>query len=160
MGQQRAWYDDFGSLISRPLNFFPAPDSTPEERLNALVRLIIYVTTAVILYNGAVQYVYLGLAGILVISAGHYVKSKDTAAKTTKSARKPTKDNPYQNVLAGETPVVSSYTNPEDVDENGWMGEHGAVADESRSHVRSPFITLPNAGGVPDTQKFANFLRS
>lgn len=89
MPRDRPWYDDISVIPRAWYEFFPRASMTVEERTNALVRLILYVTTAVYVYNRDPRGVALGFAAILVVSLMHR-RSPDlppmTAYGTTTSA--------------------------------------------------------------------------
>lgn len=62
------WYADVRILPRRPLEFFPSRDQSPEERVNSIVRLLAYVTTAMFVYRRRTGYLLFGLACIALVS--------------------------------------------------------------------------------------------
>lgn len=67
----RAWYDDIRALPRRPDEFWPRAAHSSEERLNSIIRLIVYVTLGVSLYRGDVRYVTFGALAVTLVSLAH-----------------------------------------------------------------------------------------
>lgn len=65
------WYKDLRVLADRPGEFFPARDHSPEERVNSIVRLLLYCTLAVYLYRRQTKYLAFGLAAVAVVSLAY-----------------------------------------------------------------------------------------
>ena len=66
-----AWYDDVRALSRRPSEFVVTRDQSSEERLNALVRLVMYASFAVFLYNRRAATMAFGLCAVAVMSLAH-----------------------------------------------------------------------------------------
>jgi len=174
------WFDDVQVLWRRPLEFFPAADQTPAERVNALVRLVVYASLAAFAYNRQPRTLVLGGAAIAVVSLAFRGSDKDsypvsardsaqpvtTAQASTAQCTKPTKDNPFANVLL--TDLAQNVNRPP-------ACAYDDVKDEIRDHFNTGLIrdvgdvyqvqnsqrqyhTMPCSTGIPDTQAFANFL--
>ncbi len=87
-GHDDAWYDDMHVLIRRFDEFWPTAAQTPEERLNALVRLVAYCTLGFLAYKRDLKYVLFGLTAILVVTL---VYRHVAEAEVVAEAREPTR---------------------------------------------------------------------
>jgi hypothetical protein len=172
------WYQTPQVLGARPLEFFPTRDMTPSERLNGIVRFVLYAGVAVAAYRG--DFVPLWIAcvvvGVLsfVYSIPEDVKSsypqhtkKDTTIRAT--CTPPSEANPFMNVLANEygadKPPACAVT-AETLDQSQAYFELGLpreISDVYRNRASDrQFVTMPVSGnnGTPDTLAFRNFLFS
>ncbi len=71
MQRDPVWYEDI-RVIPRGWNaFWPRASMTVEERTNAIVRLLLYVTIAVYAYNRDIRVVGVGIAAIAATSLFH-----------------------------------------------------------------------------------------
>lgn len=61
-----AWYHDVRALVRRPAEFWPAMHQTPEERLNSVSRLALYVGAALAAYRRHPKYLAFA-AGIVAV---------------------------------------------------------------------------------------------
>ena len=71
MQRDTVWYEDVGAIPRQWHAFWPRASMTVEERTNAVVRLILYVTVALYAYNRDIRGVGLGVAAIAVVSLLH-----------------------------------------------------------------------------------------
>lgn len=67
----RAWFQDARVLFRRPAEFWPARDQGPEERLNALVRLVLYASAATALYSRKPKFMVFGIVAVVVVSLAY-----------------------------------------------------------------------------------------
>lgn len=104
------WYNDISIILNKNRldEFFPITSMTLEEQLNALVRLLLYLSIILLLFRKNINYVYLFLFG-LVFTFLIYKYSKNNSKKTSvenfypffdKKVKyiKPTIDNPFMNI--------------------------------------------------------------
>lgn len=174
------WYRTPHALFQHPLEFFPARDMDPAQRLNALVRFIAYSSIFISLYRDDLSMLGVGSVVILVISFIFAIptdtrdttpnrnnKSYDAFANIKCSA--PTPENPFMNVLANEygsnKPAACANT-PETMAVAQSYFDQGLPREISDVyHNRASdrqFVTMPVTGpnGIPDTVAFRNFLFS
>jgi len=71
LAADRVWYKDVRVLTRRPREFFPCRDQSSAERLNSIVRLLLYCTLAVFLYRRQFKYLAFGLASVAAVSVAH-----------------------------------------------------------------------------------------
>jgi hypothetical protein len=102
----KAWFDDPQQLVraDRVTQFWPNRDQTPEERINAASRFIIYATCIIYLTRRDPRIFVLGATIISVLYVMHKSKmvKEGYGLSITGDARgcqMPTQDNPMGNVL-------------------------------------------------------------
>jgi hypothetical protein len=105
----KAWFDDPQQLIraDRVNQFWPTSEQTPEDRVNAASRFIIYATCLVYLIRRDARIFVLGATVLAVVYVLYRSKMiKETYGHDTKGGfcQMPTEDNPMGNVL------VTDYT--------------------------------------------------
>jgi hypothetical protein len=162
----KIWYQDIFVLGRRPLEFFPVKTQSTSEHLNALVRLIIYVTLALFLYTRSFKTILLGLAAIGTITLV-YTGRGNIAGLSTRDCRRSTKNNPFANRLVTEygkelPPPPCDYDEvKEEIEKNFNDGLFQDVEDVfERQNSQRQFYTHPTGGNPPDTHAFAEFLYS
>jgi hypothetical protein len=158
--------------------FFPLSHQTLEERVNALTRLIIYISTVVAFYKSNGQPIQFGIFLLLVIYIlwNNRGKVNDTVIDTIDSnleetenfepapiqCTKPTKENPFMNVLYGDPlnkPPPCQDPGTQETASNLLRKQLFMDTDDlfdKRSNERL-FLTTP-ASLVPDREKYANWL--
>jgi hypothetical protein len=164
MMSDKIWYDDIFVLFRRPLEFFPVKNQSKAEHLNALVRLCIYVTLGLFIYNQNMQTLALGLAAIVVISMVYRGRGNVAGYDILGKCRRPTQENPFANTLVSEygkpqDPPCSYDDMKDDMEKHFNHGLHRNVEDWSnRENSQRQFVTHPTGGNPPDTKGFAEFL--
>jgi hypothetical protein len=124
------WTDNFNILYDpdRIIEFFPTPDMTATEKLNALTRFLIYLSILMVVIFHQINYAFIGLIGVCLIYMIHHFSeidkaktqeqfidqvkkefkiSPETPIKVTEKGdvcQLPTPMNPFMNVL------ISDYT--------------------------------------------------
>lgn len=170
------WYTSPGVIVKKPLEFFPARGMSPAERLNSMVRFVMYASIAISYYRADPVILGMGLAAILVLSIIFAVPETMTKKCTPqtpgcddkeKKCTAPTEDNPFMNVLAHEfgknKPAACPTTTSTLAQSNKYFdqGLPREISDvyHNRASDRQ-FLTMPVAGnnGTPDTLAFRNFL--
>jgi len=92
--------------------FFPTQDMTFTEKLNAVMRFILYFTIIMLLFTGDVRMIFVPiLVGTLTALLNEYVhdlpahekdQKTETFVKSKGSCIRPTDQNPFMNVLMNE----------------------------------------------------------
>ena len=167
----KIWYEDVRVLVTRWKEFFPTPEHTPEERVNALVRLIIYGTLAAYVYNREARTLVMGagVAAVVSFAFGHgrqerFPGTPVVEALPNKTCTPPTRDNPFANVLLTDLgkprPPACSYDKVKDtVKKHFNTGLFQNATDiYERENSQHQYYTMPVTTTLPDTGAFANFL--
>lgn len=162
------WYENMFILTKRPTEFFPIRGQSPAEQVNALVRLIAYISVAVYIYNGDARTLALGAVGILVLTLVYRGRGGRLAGLDNTSGavcRQSTKENPFANLLVTEygkplPPKPCAYEDmKDDIQKNFNDGLPRNLEDwMERENSQREFLTVPNGGHPPDTRAFAEFL--
>jgi hypothetical protein len=171
------WYNDVAVLWKdgRLREFFPAVDQTPEERVNALVRLIAYASVLSFAYNNHLRTLVIGGGIIAVVSLAfkpnrnERYPSSATDPVTTAQAlgsppcTKPTRDNPFGNFLLTDDTSRAPACMYDDVKDD--VHKHfneGLIRNATdvyqKENSQRQFMTMPVTSTIPDTAAFANFL--
>lgn len=176
----KIWYEDVRVLYQRWKEFFPVPEHTPEERINALVRLTLYSTAATYVYNRQARTIVLGLGVAAVISFVFGSRSREgfpdgvpggpggaggAGAGAAAACTQPTRDNPFANALLTDlgkparAPACAYDTVRDAVKTNFNDGLFRNATDiYEKENSQHQFYTMPVNNGIPDTGAFANFL--
>ena len=99
------YYRDLRVLFDkdRALAFWPSPEQTLEEKVNAAVRCIIYAGSLLYLSTSRGKYIVMAIIGIGLLSFLYsQVQSKESfspANTETRPTRHPTRGNPFANKL-------------------------------------------------------------
>lgn len=162
------WYTRPRDIITGFRKFWPTPNQTSAEQLNSIVRLLAYSTFGAYVYNKNMKTLFLGVAVIALVSFLFSRRQSTRTAGTMYRAterRMPTKDNPFMNTTVDQfgkpqPPPPAEYkdvqTQMRDAFNDGLFRNLDDVYEMENSQRQ--FYTLPTAGNVPDTQKFAEFL--
>ena len=179
--QDPIWFDDIGVLWKHPSEIIPARDQTDSERVNALVRLVMYCSIAVALIRYNVMYVVLGLAIVAIISLSYALGKKKKAHNESYSNIRPntvrrekkrrsasTPDNPFGNATVGallddpEKPPMEGYDEPgvaQNIRKNFNKGLFRNLDDVYEvENSQRQFYTMPCTTSAPDTIAFAEYL--
>lgn len=168
----KIWYDDISVLAKRWKEFFPTPEQTSEERVNALVRLVAYATLAAFAYNREVRTLVMGAAVVAVVSFAFGQRRGNEAfpmaplrASNDTRCTPPSRENPFSNVLLTdlgkpERPPACAYDAVKDsVKENFNAGLFRNATDiYEKENSQHQYYTMPVTTTIPDTGAFANFL--
>jgi hypothetical protein len=100
----KVWFDDPQQLIraDRVSQFWPTSEQTPEDRINAASRFVIYATCLIYIIRRDPRIFVLGATVLSVIFVLYRSKMvKETYGQTFEGAtcQMPTEDNPMGNVL-------------------------------------------------------------
>lgn len=170
MRDDPVWYDDIGILPKKWGEFFPRAAMSTEERTNAFVRLILYVTLALYLYNRDARGVVFGALLTLVVSTLHRRTIEpfapaipaETGARTGTSCKKSTPQNPFANYLLTDNPddpAACAYDDHKDLIRENFNRNLFRDPEDlyEKQNSQRQFFSMPH-GKVPDTKAFAEFL--
>lgn len=172
------WYKDLGLFVRRAREFWPSRDQTFEERVNAMVRFTLYATGLVYLFNRQPRYLAFGLVFVLVLTAVYVLRphppppspphqhAASVAATGSRHCTRPTKDNPFGNVLLTEyadnpdRPEACMYDDVKDAMRQSF--NHNLFRNLTdvyeKQNSQRQFYTMPNTT-IPNNQNdFAQFL--
>lgn len=159
-------------LWEHPFEFFPDAQHTASERLNAMVRLVMYSTGLIAMFRyfkrgdmpGAKRALFVGVAIVGLFSALHLSESytgppnHKTKIKKWDSCTMPSRGNPFANKLYGDPsgqPRACGYAD----------GAKIAATTQRQVSKLAPhlandrqFMTTAVSSGIPDTQKFRDFV--
>jgi len=170
------WGDDPSVLFQkdRLIEFFPTGDQTLTERVNAVTRLIIYVALALSIYQGRATASHFSLVLLAMIYFMYrnqtIVKLSTMESFTAVPAKKkveacvmPTPQNPYMNFLLGDVPGRPPACKGPGVEETASvMLDNQLFSDVddvfSRNANQRLFRTMPETTGIPNYERFANWL--
>lgn len=173
--------DDLGVLItpSRLLEFFPTPDQSLPEKMNALTRLALYSAVALGLYKQSVKPLHFGAVLVVVlVSVWHF----QTMTKTTKQnfeidlsgttpvlaptntpCRMPTLENPMMNRLYGDDPMMPGACRGPGIQETALALLDKQLTEDPEDlfgtkQMQRNFVTLPTTTIVEDIERYQNWL--
>ncbi|AGE59799.1 hypothetical protein ATCVTN60342_547R [Acanthocystis turfacea Chlorella virus TN603.4.2] len=175
------WFKDIRVLLLRPSEIIPSRDQSDAERINAIVRLVLYCSLAVALIRSNIMYLVLGIAIIAIISLAFamgekrkkknesYSNLRPTTVKRERKACSPTTtDNPFSNATVGALlgdegrAPACSYDTPgvaKEMRKNFNKGLFRNLDDVYEvENSQRQFYTMPVTTSAPDTIAFAEFL--
>lgn len=175
------WGDDPTILFQkdRLVEFFPTADQTLPERLNSISRLVIYVGIALSIYQSRATAIHFGilLLGMLYIMYKNQtiLKLKETLGDDVTTGNNnenleefadcvmPTPQNPFMNFLVGDTPGRKPACKGPGVQETAAnLLDRQLFTDVddlySRNANQRLFRTMPETTGIPDRERYANWL--
>jgi len=171
------WFKHYQILYNqdRLTEFFPVESMTSNEKLNAVLRLSIYISLILVLYHKNLNVLLIPLFVALVTL---YIYKFNTVQKVEEKVEgfevptctMPTDDNPFGNTLLTDVGIYKERKEAclyEDVEEDvkhrfnkGLYKDVNDLYDKNNSQNR--FFTMPNTNefGIKhgDTNKFANWL--
>jgi hypothetical protein len=174
------------TLWRRPTEFFPTRDQSPEERVNAVVRFVMYSAVAIAIFGRAdpAKAVGFGLLVAVVITmlgssddssqrpkkrggaAASAAAKPASAGRRTMACRAPTRDNPFMHTPVTEfgAPGLRACRFKDVAGEVQDKFETGLVREvtdvyHNRASDRQ-FVPVPVPDNIPDTLAFRNFLYS
>lgn len=181
------WYEDVRVLARRYDEFFPARDQSPEERVNSIVRLLLYSSAAVYAYTRRARYAVFGVAAAALVSLAYKgstwsrrgdvdhessrpvarggIRPADAQRASRQQCTLSTPDNPFANLLLsdladnpGRPPACKYDDHKELIRENFNRGlVRNAYDIYENENSQRQFMTMPNTTAAPDTTAFAQF---
>jgi len=175
------WFENLRILFDRPSEIIPTRDQSDAERVNSLVRLVLYCSLAVALIRSNAMYAVLGLAIIVIISLAYALGAKKknheeaysnikpkTLTRQTKTCYKSNPLNPFGNATVGALlddegkPPTCGYDEPgvaSQIRRNFNKGLFRNLDDvyETENSQRQ-YYTMPVTTSAPDTIAFGEFL--
>jgi hypothetical protein len=178
--QDPIWYQNIRVLLMRPSEIIPTRDQSDSERVNAIVRLVLYCSLAVALIRQNIMYLILGLAIIVIVSLAYALGAKkkkknetyanlrpNTVKREKKDCSRTSADNPFSNATVGALlgdegrAPACSYDDPgvaKDMRKNFNQGLFRNLDDVYEvENSQRQFYTMPSTTAAPDTIGFAEF---
>jgi len=175
--QSEFWYDNFKVLFDNPDEFYPSYDMNLVDKLNAIMRLSLYIGIILTLITFNYLYLYIPV-GIGLFTVFIYTTQKDNVEKffsdydklvcgKGEPCIKPTTDNPFMNFnnITDERdrpPACKSFDNDvikKKIEENFNYNLYRDVGDlYSKNNSQREFYTMPNTKVVNDQNSFAKWL--
>lgn len=175
------WFKNLRILIDRPSEIIPTRDQSDAERVNALVRLVLYCSLSVALIRSNAMYAVLGLAIVIIISLAYALGAKkkvkneaysnirpNTITREKKACYKPNPNNPFGNATVGALlndegkPPACGYDEPgvaTQIRKNFNQGLFRNLDDVYEvENSQRQFYTMPVTTSAPDTIAFGEFL--
>ena len=175
------WFKNLRILLDRPSEIIPSRDQSDAERVNALVRLVLYCSLAVALIRSNAMYAVLGLAIITIISLAYALGAKKkvkneaysnirpkTLTREKKACYKSDPNNPFGNATVGALlgdegkPPACGYDEPgvaSQIRKNFNKGLFRNLDDVYEvENSQRQFYTMPVTTSAPDTIAFGEFL--
>lgn len=179
--------DDLGILLTpgRLIEFYPTSDQTIAERMNAIARLIIYVSVALSVYKSNASPARFGavvLLGLIVIWRAQTLTTRgitngpmggvadkfgvlltDQVRPVQLPCTMPTKENPFMNPLYGDPPNKPPACRGPGVQEMAANLLDQQLFEDvedlySRAQMQRQFYTLPSTTIPQEREKFADYL--
>lgn len=172
------WGDDPQILLKkdRLVEFFPTTAQTLPERMNSVTRLVIYISVVLSVYQGRATAAHFGILlmamlylmyrnqTIFQLSPGKNIEAFDSQpTRQPQNCVMPTPQNPYMNFLLGDTPGrLPACKGPgvQETAENLLDKQLFTDVDDlfSRNSNNRLFRTMPETTGLPDRERYANWL--
>lgn len=175
------WFQNMRILLDHPSEIIPSRDQSDAERVNALVRLVMYCSLSVALIRGNAMYVVLGLAIVVIITLSYALGAKQTnkneaysnirpktLTREKKACYKSNPLNPFGNATVGALlndegkPPTCGYDEPGIATQMRKNFNKGLIRNlddvyEVENSQRQ-FYTMPVTTSAPDTIAFGQFL--
>jgi hypothetical protein len=174
------WTSDVSILFTsrRLVEFFPTADQTVSERLNAISRLIIYISAALAIYRSNHTPLVFGMFLLFMIHLlwTNKTKSPETfedllipPAEVVEPPQQesgcvmPTAENPFMNFLLQDQPNRAAACKGPGVQEIAANLLNKQLFDDvddlfDRNNNQRMFMTMPVTTNTPDTEKFRDWL--
>jgi len=179
--QDPIWFKDISILYKRPSEIIPTRDQSDTERVNAIVRLVLYCSFSVALIRQNFLYAVLGLAIIAIISLAFALGAKKKATneaygnispysvrRNKKSCSNSSANNPFSNATVGALldnearPPACSYDDvgmAATMRKNFNKGLFRNLDDVYEvENSQRQFYTMPVTTAAPDLTAFGQFL--
>jgi|TARA_B110000444_G_scaffold256934_1_gene294342 hypothetical protein len=170
----KAWFDDPKQLIRRDQisQFWPTSEQTPEDRINAASRFIIYIATVVFLIRRDPRIYVLALTVLTVIFVLYKTNMvKETfnhSLKRSSNCQEPTRNNPMANVLMTDYSDAPNrleacyYSQPNEFVTQGVPFDSGrsrtSLPKFQKNAIERQFVTNPVSQIPGDQTQFAEWL--
>ncbi|KAJ3349642.1 hypothetical protein GGF32_005337 [Allomyces javanicus] len=142
--------------------FFPTADQTVAEKMNALIRLAVYLVVVLCVYTGkASPAVYTGIA--VSVAAGLYALSDRAKEPFEQACTMPTPENPMMNPLATDSPNKLPACTGQDVEQlaedllNKQLFEDPTDLYGTKQMQRQ-FYTIPDTNTPNNRDTFVDYL--
>lgn len=170
------WFDDVNVLFENMDAFYPSYDMTLVQKLNAIMRLSIYVGIILMLIGRNYLYLYIPI-GIGIFTVFIYKMQKDNIEKffedyntfacdKGKPCVKPSVENPFMNfnLITDDryrAPACKSFDNKEikeEIEDKFNYNLYRDVGDlYGKNNSQREFYTMPSTEVIPDQTAFAKW---
>ena len=163
------WYDNLNVIFRDLSEFFPTKSQSLERRLNAILRLGIYTSLVLSIYNSSTKYLLIPLViGILtLVLYTSEIKNKETYSNET--CTMPTVSNPCMNFTMADFLNVDSEGTikdkpeacknvDEDISKAFEKNLYRDAGDMLVDGIPRAFYTLPSTTLTNDRETFMNWL--
>lgn len=140
------WYSDYSIIFrqDRLSEFFPSKDQTTAEKVNALLRLSIYISILLCIYKNTISYMYVAIGAALFTYFIYKMQHNNLQTETSNNkydatngieglesdlntCTRPTIDNPFMNV------TMKDYLN---IDKKGSIKNRTPACDSNNPTVK------------------------
>lgn len=161
------WTQNVAVLWQRWHDFFPRPQHTTAERVNAAVRFIAFASLLVFAYNRRPKYLLFGGVCVAIVTLAYdarkIVSLEDEMELRAAGCVRPTRDNPFGNYLVTDDPARAPACPYESVASEirdffnvGLPRNAGDVYE--RENSQRQFYRNPVTESIPNTKVFGDFL--
>ena len=171
------WYKDINIIFNKNRldEFFPIPEMNLEEKMNAIVRLTLYLSIVLVLFTFEFSYMYIFVITLILSYIIHINYKKDINTETYVNNKlnyiEPTIDNPFMNIQYDDyiknpnresLNKINNYKNDllnkkiEDMFDYNLYKDFSDIYNKNNSQRQfytTPVTTIPN-----DQTSFANWL--
>lgn len=171
------WLDDISVLFTDMDDFYPSYDMNLVEKLNAIVRLSLYlgIILTLVSYNYLYLYIPIAISGFTILiyktqkqnMEQFFIEYDRQCCSDNKPCVKPTVHNPFMNFNyitddRNRPPACKSYDNEaikQDIEDKFNQNLYRDVGDlYSKNNSQREFYTMPSSRVVSDQTSFAKFL--
>jgi len=172
----KVWFEDLTQLVDNKkiLDFWPNSKQTPEDRINAASRFIIYATCILFVIRRDPRVFVLGITVLSVMYVMYKAKliKEPYGTKENATCQKPTKENPLANVLMSDytdapnrleacyyataQPLIKKFSSDQISYDSG--RSRSTLPVHKRNAFERQFVTAPVSTIPGDQTKFAEWL--
>lgn len=157
------WLNDINVLLNNYTDFYPKKNMSQIEKANALMRLSIYYSLLLIIFNLDSSWLSISF---LLCCLSIFIGTTENFVADNKKCTKPTKDNPYMNFTLGDhinnpdKPKACKLTNDVRKDELVYFRKNNIDKFDlyGKNNNDRNFYTMPSTTLVNDQKGFAKFL--
>jgi hypothetical protein len=167
MSNDSFWFENLSILFNknRLLQFIPTKFQTLNEKLNSICRFFIYFSLIMIILKRDINYLIILIFGFIITFLIYY--NANTKENMITNYTKPTKNNPFMNVLINEyvenptRPPAASFEDPDirqEVEKHFNYNLYKDVDDIwSKANSQRQYYTTPNTQIPNDRDSFAKW---
>ena len=157
------WLNDINVLLNNYTDFYPKKNMSQIEKANALMRLSIYYSLLLIIFNLDSSWLSISF---LLCCLSIFIGTTENFVADNKKCTKPTKDNPYMNFTLGDhinnpdKPKACKLTNDVRKDELVYFRKNNIDKFDlyGKNNNDRNFYTMPSTTIVNDQEGFAKYV--